>query len=747
MAMLFEPPSGLGAPEAKRKTMKREGRISDALNQWRAKIATWRKPSTRQAAISIYTASALEQVKSAGKATLLNGALVAICSLVWGYFELFSLWWVLTASCILGALFLVQTKHYLYAATVLAFMASSIVVISVTASYLIASDQNRFRYRTVEGASYLEFPQQQFLMSLAKWIGTNRLITVTRCDDLEVAVLPRLPYEPIFREHDIIDNVGFRRFPRLRFHGIDLGIMAKVDLVTNDAPHRGVGFAFRFSSGDDASIPLTSIFPRSLKCQLGSFPLLPLLEVLPWIPDQTNSLIKAVTRIDRLRALYPDHPVYLDDLRQMRLTNDDTAYSALLDVLTYSLASEMFDGNVFAEMRAQLGRAVCKAIDSHRSIFQKPPFDSLSENFIRHLVAEFGANVKKAMPECHPSDATVRSYQVLIPGREPIPFLNTFQDCLMAHGSMRECLAKSDAAGHPLDCSGLACGTPTSLDGTDELLLEMADRVFDAFVADKDGKLVALEFAEPSDCPELRDSEEERHFVDWWTTHAKEITTKPAECTPTWQAQYAHSREYLRGTLACARKWQLKSNYQEEGPDLADVLYAFKCDHSIDRLSMPDYIKQFAHLFEQLDLIIDDLQRYSALIDEVSGDSKSRSLVKAFRMFKDIKMNACGERDIESCAENYRVWKDYDRLKNALLSGLGLSNLNDADEPGLIAAFAKLDNVVVDMAICDALQDEDFSRRAGYERAAYCDSRNLSDYRLLGTEQIWRSFDRADELE
>jgi hypothetical protein len=624
-------------------------------------------------------------------------------------------------------------------------MAGSVVVRSATASYLIASDQNGFRYRTVEGASYLEFPQQQFLMSLAKWIGANRLITVTRCDDSEVAVLPHLPYEPIFRKHDIIDKVGFRRFPRLRFHGIDLGIMAKVDSVTNDAPHRGFGFAFRFSSGDDAAIPLTSIFPRSLKCQLGSFPLLPLLEVLPWIPDQTNSLIKAATRIDRLRALYPDHPVYLNDLRQIRLTNDDTAYSALLDVLTYSLASEMFDGNVFAEMRAQLGRAVCKAIDSHQSIFRKPPFDSLSENFIRHLVAEFGANVKKAMPECHPSDATVRSYQALIPGREPIPFLNTFQECLMAHGSMKECLAKSDAAGHPLDCSGLECSTPTSPDGTDELLLEMHDRVFDAFLASKDGKLVALEATNPGDCPVLRDGEEERHFVDWWTTHAKEITTKPAECTPTWQARYAQSREYLRGAFACARKWQLKGDYEEEGPDLADVLYAFKCDHSIDRLSMVDYIKQIAHFFEQLDLIIDDLQRYSALIDEVSGGSKSRPLVKAFLMFKDIKMNACGERDIEACAANYRVWKDYDRLTNAVLSGIGLSNLKDADEAGLIAAFAKLDNVVVDMAICDALQDEDFSRRAGYERAAYCDSRNLSDYRLLGTEQIWRSFERKDD--
>jgi len=49
------------------------------------------------------------------------------------------------------------------------------------------------------------------------------------------------------------------------------------------------------------------------------------------------------------------------------------------------------------------------------------------------------------------------------------------------------------------------------------------------------------------------------------------------------------------------------------------------------------------------------------------------------------------------------------------------------------------------MAICDALQDEDFSRRVGYERAAYCDSRDLADYKLLGTEQIWRSFERGDD--
>jgi hypothetical protein len=66
----------MGAPEAIKKTMKREGPISDAVKAWRAKIGAWRKPLARQAAISIQIASALEQIKSAGRATLLNGALI-----------------------------------------------------------------------------------------------------------------------------------------------------------------------------------------------------------------------------------------------------------------------------------------------------------------------------------------------------------------------------------------------------------------------------------------------------------------------------------------------------------------------------------------------------------------------------------------------------------------------------------------------------------------------------------------------
>ena len=170
---------------------------------------------------------------------------------------------------------------------------------------------------------------------------------------------------------------------------------------------------------------------------------------------------------------------------------------------------------------------------------------------------------------CHPSDRnkSVRLSGASSPaaGRYPFEHVSRLPGGARLHEGMpREERRSGSSVGLFWPC----VSSPTSPDGTVELLLEMYDGVFDALVADKDGKLVALKSAEPSDCPELRDSEEERHFVDWWTTHAKEITTKPAECTPAWQLQYAQSREYLCGALACARKWQLKGNLGRKGPTL-----------------------------------------------------------------------------------------------------------------------------------------------------------------------------------
>jgi hypothetical protein len=61
----------------------------------------------------------------------------------------------------------------------------------------------------------------------------------------------------------------------------------------------------------------------------------------------------------------------------------------------------------------------------------------------------------------------------------------------------------------------------------------------------------------------------------------------------------------------------------------------------------------------------------------------------------------------------------------------------------ILEAATKLDNVIIDMAICDALQDAWFSEAAGYDRPTYCDSHGLRKYRQAGSGTIGRSLERS----
>ncbi len=83
-------------------------------------------------------------------------------------------------------------------------------------------------------------------------------------------------------------------------------------------------------------------------------------------------------------------------------------------------------------------------------------------------------------------------------------------------------------------------------------------------------------------------------------------------------------------------------------------------------------------------------------------------------------------------------------MVSKIAEGLGLSNLGEG-EGALIDAFSKLDNIIIDMAICDALQDEEFSKRTGYNRKAYCDSHGLTKYRLIGSEPVGYSMQRGND--
>ncbi len=98
-----------------------------------------------------------------------------------------------------------------------------------------------------------------------------------------------------------------------------------------------------------------------------------------------------------------------------------------------------------------------------------------------------------------------------------------------------------------------------------------------------------------------------------------------------------------------------------------DFVYASKCDKSIDKLAKRNVTKQISQFFDQLDTLVDDLNRYSMLI----GDSRSRSLIDALQIFKDIKTNVCGTHAVSECLDEYYVWQDFERLQNILLESLG----------------------------------------------------------------------------
>jgi hypothetical protein len=55
--------------------------------------------------------------------------------------------------------------------------------------------------------------------------------------------------------------------------------------------------------------------------------------------------------------------------------------------------------------------------------------------------------------------------------------------------------------------------------------------------------------------------------------------------------------------------------------------------------------------------------------------------------------------------------------------------------------------IIINIAVCDALQNEDLSRISGYDRIAFCDSHGLSKYRVVETELISKSTtrERADD--
>jgi hypothetical protein len=637
---------------------------------------------------------------------------------------------------------LVILKYYLV--SLLAFIAliGFVPVLALTASYYIESDQFHLRYRKVEGTAYLIFPGQwPLLNSMANSFAGDHLIKVTYCGDAKVASLPLLPYKPLLRQKDVIDEVGFRRFPDLQFEGIELTVGVETGQASlSDGKHRrSLGFQVGVASTGPATISLTSIFPRSLRCLKNQVPLLPILEVLPWDPNETSSLIKAAIKINQFRKIYPNGIISIDNLLRLRINGDENQYKSLMDFLVYSLAYQAFAGNVFAEARADFANNLCIIAENRKNAFSGP-FSSLPENFLWRMVSEMGPKYQLAAPACRVSDDLLKSYQESISSSNPTPFYETFKKCIETATSIAKCLAEDDAPERKPACDTSHCNSFTHRNIPDEEVFEIFDEKFSAVVATSDNTLLDIATAEPDKCPTLRDSEEEDYFVTWWIDRANTLMAGAARCSSQeWQEKYALSRKVLRNARACASQKHVRSARHEEGvPDSAQLLYEMKCGGNVG-MNQTVIMDQLYGFYDGLGLLVSKLKGYSTLIPNPRIDR----LIDAFQMFEKIKRDICGPRDSKKCMDEYAVWQNYQRLFNKVFADLGLSNVDSA--PQIISALTSLNNVIVDMVICDLLQDKEFGKDVGLDRDVYCDDNGLREYRLIGSGELGQSIERTEE--
>jgi hypothetical protein len=312
----------------------------------------------------------------------------------------------------------------------------------------------------------------------------------------------------------------------------------------------------------------------------------------------------------------------------------------------------------------------------------------------------------------------------------------TFRKCLETSSSVAKCLEQDDL----VQPSKGATTPRSSLQG--EQLLAAYDERFEDFIATNHGKTVKIQTINPTDCPRLRDEIEEQHFVDWWIDRANEITTAPALCSSAdWKRKVADKKALIESAVSCGNKLGLR-----DIPKLADATFTietlsrFRCNQSanaaadIDRTS-----KSIADFMDSLESTISKLKTLQTLV----GDQPLDSIIDAFEMVRKSRIAACGTARFRQCIEEYRA-------KGSLLETISkFSPINDLSifsmDKEMVRRLSNLNNTLIDMAICDLLQDEEFAKRTSYSREQFCDSHKLQAYRAFGSSDLGRSLERADE--
>jgi hypothetical protein len=645
-------------------------------------------------------------------------------------------------------------RFYMVASAIFVILLCSLPILSFArSSYFVASDDSRFFYGEVSAGSYVVFPSDlSFIRPVLKLFPNRRTIDIINCNDVKVARLPLLPYKPLYKNKHLLGrSLGFRRLPPFRFDRIELAVKTGVGTHSpaevgaqsmQESKQEGivVKVGFGFSDAGYSTYSVTELLPRTVTCiDQSNVPLIPILEFLPWQPEQINSLIEAVSRVWSFRDIYENQIISLSTLERLRLRTDDSSYSTLLDFLTYSLLDHMLSGNILAETRADIKNSLCFTIENKINAFSGP-FLQLKESFHRRLITDVGERYRAAYPACR-IPINISSGTDLTASEHPtdMSFISKFRGCLENAPSVGECLAQDDVA-QPQKTGGVA---KTELVRSVQAEFDAIDNEFSGIVVNDVGNLLPIARTKPSDCPSLRDEIEDNQFVDWWVWNATQIIARPFSCSsPQWREEYMRHQHLARDAIVCSKR---KGVRDEES--LLNVEASFQntlqvgCQmgNADQRLAQLEELYGFA---DKVDALILKLKQYEGFIEP----ERLEVVVKWLETLSEMRRNACGDRDTSSCVKEYVQSGQVQKLMNKMQISADVVSLLSDDLPTDFANVEKLNNVITNIALCDLLQSEVVSKRVGRSREEFCDSHGLSRYRIVSSEQVSHIVERTGDL-
>jgi hypothetical protein len=136
------------------------------------------------------------------------------------------------------------------------------------------------------------------------------------------------------------------------------------------------------------------------------------------------------------------------------------------------------------------------------------------------------------------------------------------------------------------------------------------------------------------------------------------------------------------------------------------------------------------------------LRTYSKVV----GGHQIQSAIDALELFVRIKATICGSRNTKACIEEYGSSGQLGQALKKVFGNLNWSFLNGGPTD-IFNGLAEINNLILNVGLCDLLQDDKIQRRVGHNRDEFCDARGLKRYRLVASKELTRVFKRpVDDL-